>query len=79
LLYKLAVALRGGKNVGWTLQMAINYLSYLFFEWKVWNLFKDDLKQGKFDILHRITPMTPTIPSDRNLAGWVEERNPSSI
>jgi glycosyltransferase involved in cell wall biosynthesis len=67
-LHKLAVALRGGQEVGWTLQIAINYPSYLFFEWKVWNLFKDDLRQGKFDVIHRITPMTPSIPSP--LAEW---------
>jgi glycosyltransferase involved in cell wall biosynthesis len=67
-LYKFAVALRGGQEVGWTMQIAINYPSYLFFEWKVWNLFKDDLKQGKFDVIHRITPMTPSIPSP--MAEW---------
>lgn len=67
-LYRLAVALRGGNDVGWTLQMAIDYPSYLFFEWKVWNLFKNHLRQGKFDVVHRISPMTPTIPSP--IAEW---------
>lgn len=62
-LYKLALFLRGGGNVSWTLQMAMNYPSYLFFEWKVWNLFQQELHQGTFDIVHRITPMTPTLPS----------------
>ena len=67
-LYKLAVFLRGGKDLGWTLQMAMNYPSYLFFEWKVWSLFKDELRRGQFDLVHRITPMTPTIPSP--IAQW---------
>ncbi|MEL7501704.1 MAG: glycosyltransferase family 4 protein [Cyanobacteria bacterium J06554_6] len=67
-LHKLAIALRGGQDVSWTLQMAMNYPSYLFFEWKVWQRYKADLQQGKYDVVHRITPMTPTLPSP--MAAW---------
>ncbi|MEO0542019.1 MAG: glycosyltransferase family 4 protein [Cyanobacteria bacterium P01_A01_bin.105] len=67
-LYRLSVALRGGQEVGWTLQMAMNYPSYLFFEWKVWQRYKAALQQGKYDVVHRVTPMTPTLPSP--MAAW---------
>jgi glycosyltransferase involved in cell wall biosynthesis len=62
-LYKLAGILRGGSNKAWTTQIAMNYPSYLAFEWVAWQNFGRDLKAGCFDIVHRITPMTPTLPS----------------
>lgn len=67
-LYKLATFLRGGNSKGWTLQMAMNYPTYLAFEWLVWQHFRHELKHGKFDVVHRVTPMTPTIPSP--IAEW---------
>ncbi|GAB4381104.1 MAG: hypothetical protein Kow00121_38810 [Elainellaceae cyanobacterium] len=62
-IYKLAQVLRGGHTVSWTVQMAMNYPSYLAFEQYVWRRFKQDIYQGKFDLVHRITPMSPTLPS----------------
>ncbi len=62
-LYKLAGILRGGSNKAWTTQIAMNYPSYLAFEWVAWQNFRQDLKAGCFDIVHRVTPMTPTLPS----------------
>ena len=67
-IYKLAVALRGGTTTGWTIQMAVNYPSYLAFEWTAWKYFKKELQSGQFDVIHRITPMSPTLPSP--LAQW---------
>jgi glycosyltransferase involved in cell wall biosynthesis len=67
-IYKLAVALRGGTATGWTIQMAVNYPSYLAFEWAAWKHFQKDLRNGRFDVVHRITPMSPTLPSP--LAKW---------
>lgn len=67
-IYKLAVALRGGTTTGWTIQMAINYPSYLAFEWAAWKRFQQDLQNGRFDVVHRITPMSPTLPSP--IAKW---------
>jgi glycosyltransferase involved in cell wall biosynthesis len=62
-IYKLAIALRGGNTTGWTIQMMMNYPSYLAFEWFTWNLLKEDLLNKSFDLVHRITPMSPTLPS----------------
>lgn len=67
-MYTLSKFLRGGNEVGWTTHIATIYPSYLAFEWMVWRQFKEQLKGGDFDVIHRITPMSPTIPSP--LARW---------
>jgi len=67
-LYRISNFLRGGKAVSWTTAMAMAYPSYLAFEWEVWKHFKKQLKEGKFDIVHRVTPMSPTQVSP--LAKW---------
>ena len=62
-MYRLARLIRGGEEVGWSTSMIFNYLPYLAFEHGVWKHFRKDLKTGAFDIVHRITPMSPTLPS----------------
>ncbi len=62
-IYQLAEFFRGGSNKGWTIQMAMDYPSYLAFEWKTWQQFHKQLKAKEFDVVHRITPMSPTLPS----------------
>jgi len=48
---------RGGTAV------ALAYPSNLAFEWAVWRAMRDELREGDFDIVHRISPMSPTLPS----------------
>ncbi len=62
-IYKLATVLRGGEKVSWSLQMAMNYPSYLAFERAAWKHFQQDLQNGRFDLVHRITPVSPSLPS----------------
>jgi len=62
-MYKLNTWLRGGNQVGWTTHIAMNYPSYLAFEWEVWRRFRSALESGEFDVVHRLTPMSPTLPS----------------
>ena len=62
-MYKLNTWLRGGNQVGWTTHIAMNYPSYLSFEWEVWRRFRKQLERREFDIVHRLTPMSPTLPS----------------
>lgn len=62
-LAKFANRLRGGHSRGWTLQMAMDYPAYLWFEREAWKRFEPELRGGRFDIVHRITPMSPTQPS----------------
>jgi glycosyltransferase involved in cell wall biosynthesis len=67
-MFKLGKLIRGGHSVGWTTNIAMTYPSYLAFEYEAYKRFKKDFKQRRFDIIHRITPMSPTIPSP--LAKW---------
>jgi glycosyltransferase involved in cell wall biosynthesis len=62
-MYKLGVWLRGGKEVAWTMNQIMAYLPNLVFERQVLRHFKSDLKTGDFDIVHRVTPMSQTLPS----------------
>ncbi len=67
-MFKIAEFLRGGSEVGWTTAIASRYPSYLAFEWAVWKATQDELHRGEFDVVHRITPMSPTLPSP--MAKW---------
>lgn len=62
-MYRLAKLIRGGEEVGWSTSMIFNYLPYLAFERGVWQHFREPLISDGFDIVHRITPMSPTLPS----------------
>jgi glycosyltransferase involved in cell wall biosynthesis len=62
-VYSLSKLLRGGEDVAWTIATALAYPSYLAFEWEVWKGTQHELRNGAFDIVHRISPMSPTLPS----------------
>ncbi len=62
-LYKFTTFLRGGDQTGWTTSAAMNYFHALYFEWAVWQQFQHQLKNHEFDVVHRLTPMSPTQPS----------------
>ena len=59
-IYRAANALRGGAGTGWTTVMALSSFSYYTFEWAVWRKFKERLAAGEFDLVHRLTPISPT-------------------
>ena len=52
-----------GRGKGWTLQTALFVPTYYYFEHLVWKTFGARLKAGEFDIVHRLTPLSPTAPS----------------
>ena len=62
-LWKISKFLRGGEGKGWTTGAAIKIFSYYYFEYLLWKKFGKDIRNKKFDIVHRITPLSPTIPS----------------
>ena len=62
-LHKLAEVLRFGAGKGWTTVTAIQALSYPYFERQVWKRFGQDIADRKYDIVHRVTPLSPTAPS----------------
>jgi glycosyltransferase involved in cell wall biosynthesis len=67
-VHRLAIWLRGGDKVAWTTNVAMTYPSYIAFEREVWRRFRRELRAGQFDIVHRLTPMSPTLPSP--MAAW---------
>ena len=67
-LHRLASFLSRDANKGMTLKVALNYPSYLAFEWAAWRRFRKELMNGAFDVVHRFSPMSPTIPSP--IASW---------
>jgi glycosyltransferase involved in cell wall biosynthesis len=65
--WKLAEMLVG-KGRAFTFQTAAFSLTYQYFERKVWQRFGQQIRARKFDVVHQITPLSPTIPAQ--LAGW---------
>lgn len=61
--WRLAIWLRGGSGLGWTIQTALSSVSYRYFEHLVWKQFCRRIQAGEFGLVHRITPLTPTAPS----------------
>ena len=62
-IYKLSSILRGGAGKGWTTVTAFSSLAYYSFELELWRKFKNRLKAHEFDLVHRVTPLSPTSQS----------------
>ena len=62
-LTKFAYGFGGKVGKGWTIISAFSALYYYAFEFQVWRHFRARLKAGEFDIVHRITPLSPTSQS----------------
>ncbi|PIE14614.1 MAG: glycosyl transferase family 1 [Rhodobacterales bacterium] len=62
-LWKLGEVLRMGQGKGWTMLQAISAVSYPHFERLVWRRFGAAIRRGDYDIVHRVTPLSPTISS----------------
>ncbi|MEM6890614.1 MAG: glycosyltransferase family 4 protein [Pseudomonadota bacterium] len=62
-MHRISDALRMGKGKGWTTATAIAALNYPYFEHLVWQKFGASIRAGDWDVVHRITPLTPTTVS----------------
>jgi glycosyltransferase involved in cell wall biosynthesis len=62
-IWRLSNFLRGKPGVGWTIDTACAAFAYYYFEALVWRRFGSAIARGDFDVVHRITPLSPTIPS----------------
>lgn len=62
-MWHLGNKLRMGEGKGWTMMQAIAALSYPYFERLVWKRFGERIRGGEYDIVHRVTPLSPTVSS----------------
>ncbi|WP_309383874.1 glycosyltransferase family 4 protein [Cerasicoccus frondis] len=61
--FKVAKFLRGGESLGWTIYSAFYNVAYPVFERKLWRQLEGPLKAREFDLVHRVTPLSPTTAS----------------
>src|SRR5581483_9255853 len=61
--FEIAQKLRGGRGDGWTMHSAIMAFSYYYFEHLVWRRFGPAIRNREYDLVHRITPLSPVTPS----------------
>jgi glycosyltransferase involved in cell wall biosynthesis len=52
-----------GRGKGWTLQQALYAPTYYYFEHLLWKALGRRIARGDFDLVHRLTPLSPTVPS----------------
>jgi glycosyltransferase involved in cell wall biosynthesis len=62
-LFRLSQFLRGGTGLSWTTATALSWPGYMAFERIVAKTFGGALRRGEYDLIHRITPLTPTLGS----------------
>lgn len=55
--------LRRSTGLGWSVTTALAALPYYYFERLVWSRFGEAIRAGEYDLVHRLTPLSPTIPS----------------
>jgi len=62
-IFRVARLLGASDNRGWTIYQALAPIGCYAFEKAVWRSFRAALMAGRYDIVHRLTPMSPTTPS----------------
>ena len=58
-LFQLARFLERSTSVSWTVTTALAWPSYVAFEWLVYRRLRDRIRRKDFDLVHRITPISP--------------------
>jgi glycosyltransferase involved in cell wall biosynthesis len=62
-LHGAVEALRKATGIGWSLTTTAIGITYYEFERKVWAALGERIRNHDFDIVHRVNPLSPTIPS----------------
>jgi glycosyltransferase involved in cell wall biosynthesis len=52
-----------GPNKGWAMLTALTIPSYLWLEHLLWRRLGRAIRAGQFDLVHRLTPLSPAVPS----------------
>lgn len=60
---RVGEAVRKVTRLGWTWTTAFSTVTYYYFEELLWRRFGAQLRSGGFDLVHRITPVSPAMPS----------------
>jgi glycosyltransferase involved in cell wall biosynthesis len=60
---RLGPLLRRNRGLGWTTEMAIAAFAYRHFEAALWERFGAAIQAHEYDLVHRITPLSPTVVS----------------
>jgi glycosyltransferase involved in cell wall biosynthesis len=60
-LAQVGASVQSGK--GWTTQTAASVFTHQYFERLLWRRFGAAIRAREFDVVHRLTPLSPTIPS----------------
>ncbi len=66
--WRLSSFLKKDDNKAMSVGVALSYPTNIAFEWEVWKHFRDRLRRGEFDLVHRVTPLSPTLVSP--MAKW---------
>ena len=61
--FRVGEWLRGGSQLSWTTSTAAAWPAYMVFEKMVHRRFGGDLRAHSFDLIHRISPLSPTMGS----------------
>jgi glycosyltransferase involved in cell wall biosynthesis len=67
-LWRIASFIKKDPNKAMSVTTAFSYPGNLAFEWEVWKHFGDRLRRREFDVVHRVTPLSPTLASP--MAKW---------
>jgi glycosyltransferase involved in cell wall biosynthesis len=67
-MHRLSQLIRRGEQYAQTAAVAMAWPAQVAFEWEAWKRFKGELRSGAFDVVQRLTPMSPTLPSP--MAKW---------
>lgn len=62
-LWRMVQILRGGSDRSWALNTALGSLSYPYFERLLWQRFGKDITAGRYDVVHRVTPLSLPVVS----------------
>ncbi|WP_206046827.1 glycosyltransferase family 4 protein [Mangrovimicrobium sediminis] len=62
-MHRVMSFIRKVTGLGWQFDTAMQAIPYYYFEHRLWKLFGKRIKAGEWDVVHRLTPLSPTIPS----------------